>query len=239
MVSIDGVEITDATIDATAITEITVDGTVVWTAGGGISSVMEDWETGTTANWATANVTVDTTLPYEGSYSMYGTAGGGNQRVIDDETDGNLPKYQRIGDKCRSFFYHPIHSDNMTSTVRARWGYGGPWGSNYVVQWSLSSKSLRLWKDGTGTSIAGPATVTYPGGEWWAIESEWGTDASDTTSPTHTVRVMDYSTPSSPVEVASLVVDDATIDDTSVGHYWGVWNSDTQGDFYGDYAVFY
>lgn len=237
MVSIDGVDITDATIDGTPVTEITVDGTTVWTAE--TIEVLEDWESGTTANWATSNVTVDTTRPYEGSYSMYGVAGGGNQRVIDDETDGNLPNYQRIGDRCRMFFYHPIASGSMNGTTRARWGYGGPWGSNYVVQWSLSSQSIRLWKDGTGTSIAGPVTIVYPGGEWWAIEAEWGTDASDTTNTTHTIRVMNYSDPNNPVEEASLTANDDTISDASVGHYWGVWNGDTQGNFFADHAHFY
>lgn len=202
---------------------------------------IETWEGGTPDQaWENQDFTIVTTQVYEGSYAAESPPGSGNLRCYDYENSGNnLDRYQRIGDKVRSFFYHDTSSANVDGNTRAQWAYGGDWGNNYVIRWDIQNENLRLWKNGFGSIVGSTFSIVYPGSEWWAIESEWGTDSSDTSSPTHTVRLMNYSDPSNPVEEASIVADDAGIDDTSCGHYWSLWNASSVGTMYGDYAHFY
>lgn len=202
---------------------------------------LETWEDGTPDQaWENQDFTIVTTQAYEGTHAAESPPSSGNMRSYDYENSGNnLTQYQRIGDRVRSFYYHDTASANVDGNVRAQWAYGGDWGNNYVIRWDIQNENLRLWKNGFGSIVGEAFSIPYPGGEWWAIESEWGTDASDTSSPTHTVRLLNYSDPANPVEEASIVVDDAGIDDTSCGQYWSLWNSDSVGTMYGDYAVFY
>lgn len=208
-------------------------------AGGPTSSssdtgVVEDFGSGDFTNWSTSeNFQITQSPTYTGSYAASVAEGEGEESLSDSESDGNLGRYQHIGDNVRAFFYHPQAMSNITDTCRVRWGYGGPWGSNYVVNVDFANDNIRIWKNGYGTSFAGVTQVSYPGGEWWAIESEWG-------DPTHTARVVDYSDPQNPVVDAEISGDDTEIDDTSVAHQWTGWNNTgTGGAITLDHLEFY
>lgn len=204
--------------------------------GSGDSGPLEGFESGDFSNWASSGEVQITQSPtYTGSYAAYIPPGTGSEVLSDSDSDGNLGKYQRRGDKVRTFFYHPTAMSNISSTCRVRWGYGGPWGSNYVVNVDFANNNLRIWKNGYGSSIAGVTSVSYPGGEWWAIESEWSSS-----SPHHTARVVDYSDPSNPVVDAELTADDTEIGDSSVTNQWSPWNnSGTGGDLTIDHLEYY
>lgn len=217
--------------------EVTIDGEVVATGPGQITTEdIETFEGGSFDQaWENTDLTIAQTQVYEGSYAAYATSGGGNQRNFDYENAGNnLSHYPRIGDKVRTFFWHPEPSSNLTNTTRIRWAYGGSWGSNYVIQCNLYNQNIRIWESGLTNVVAGPGSWTYPGATWFALESEWSSS-----SPHHVARVVDYSNPDNPSTVVEISGDSTAIDDTSSGAYWGAHESGGHGDFWVDYAHYY
>lgn len=201
-----------------------------------VTYVLEEWDPANFGQWGdVTGPDLVTTQAFSKDYSMRGTAGDGNQRIHDNERDhNNLPRYMVRGDNMRVMIYHPSSYTNMNSGTRYRWAYGGPYEeSAYYVMADLYNDAFHIVDSNGHTTLGSTYGYNYPGGEWWAMEIEWR-------NPTHTARLVNYSDPDNPVTEASLQVDDTTHDDSSpLGHSWFVWNDDTSGHMYTDYAVFY
>jgi len=108
--SIDGTDITGATIDGTDVTEITVDGQTVFTAGPGLSTLVDGFENGNLSNYTVnrQSASVDSTAPvFDGSFSF--KTGDGNPVVVSNPGDG-LNYYPEAGDKI-NYYAHPIPGD--------------------------------------------------------------------------------------------------------------------------------
>lgn len=196
-------------------------------------TVIEDFETGDKRHWGfDGGGTVTTARPYEGNYSYRGNAGGGIQRVRDNERDhGNLPYYQEVGDMVRLFAWYGSSPTSGGPDVFLRWGFGGIYEEDaWYAQWDIQNESLRLFDSNGHNSVGVDFGMGYPGGEWWALEVDWQ-------DPTITLRLLDYSDPENPTVQSTVSVDDTRYNaNTYAGHQWYVWN-ESSAHLYSDYAA--
>lgn len=185
-ISIDGMDITGATIDGENVSEITVDGDVVWTAIA--NSMIDDFEDGNLSEYSisgSGSTSVTSARPYNGNYSLEMTtpSSGGTESVICNTSQSD--DVQR-GYVYRLYFYRGT-SDNRG---RIKFHFGKQDANNYYylyTHFANNNTSIRKRKSGSNVKNSSSGS-SLPRGSWVYVDIDWDSseDGTITISPSWT-----------------------------------------------------
>jgi hypothetical protein len=210
MVSIDGTDISGATIDGQAVQEITVDGDVVWTA----NQVIDGFEDGDISEYSgyTSGSTAQIGTVKNGSYALE-INDSGSKSVL--HSTSGLNYYPSQGDAWRYW----VQAGSGGNHCHMGFGYQSS-GNSYDVDTMVGSGKIVLNVD--GNSLAS-SSVSLSRVNWYEVKIDWGSDGE--------ISADLYD--SSGSYLTGISATDTTY--TSGGIYWAA-NSFNGSNHYFDYA---
>ena len=224
--SIDGTDITGATIDDTDVQEITVDGDVVFSAGPDFPLVVDDFESGNLNDYTnTSGFTISSSIVAEGSNSLELQNPANSFDMFSDFGDG-LNAYPQKGQKFSVLMY-----DSDVTVPNVQFGADGGNEDGYTIADSRfgGNTILRRLDSGNSTNLL-ILNTSLNDSEFYEFEVQWH-DGSGS-APDNTIELTVFEIDSNLNRINTI--DNGSVVDSTYSSNRGVGFGDAAGNPSGD-----